>query len=182
MICPGKPRSQLHFTYFTHRRDLADTLDRRPKADPRRRLPRRPSLVGASLVRSLMLGGASLVYFLIGAVGLALETVSVYWAFLSPDASCAGGFVGCALRTRASRLLAADLLVPAAAGIAFVAIESRRLRMHYWAAYTALGCVAPGFALPLCLLLREEHMRSAHAALLSRSPVIRTATSGLPRW
>ncbi len=126
-----------------------------------------------------MLGGASLVYFLIGAVGLALETVSVYWAFLNPDASCAGGFIGCALRTRASRLLAADLLVPSLAGIAFVAIESRRLRMHYWAAYTALGCVAPGFALPLFLLLREEHMRSAHAALLSRSPVIRTATSGL---
>ena len=140
-----------------------------------------PRLAGTSrhLDFRPMLGGASLVYFLIGAVGLALETVSVYWAFLNPDASCAGGFVGCALRTRASRLLAADLLVPAAAGIAFVAIESRRLRMRYWAAYTALGCVAPGFALPLFLLLREEHMRSAHAALLSRSPVIRTATSGL---
>ena len=26
MICPGKPRSQLHFTHFTHRRDLADSL------------------------------------------------------------------------------------------------------------------------------------------------------------
>ena len=86
----------------------------------------------------------------------------------------------CRLRAADAGVAAAggDLLVPAAAGIAFVAIESRRLRMRYWAAYTALGCVAPGFALPLFLLLREEHMRSAHAALLSRSPVIRTPTSG----
>ena len=60
-------------------------------------------------------------------------------------------------------LLAADLLVPAAAGIAFVAIESRRLRMRYWAAYTALGCVAPGFALPLFLLLPIAPVRRARA-------------------
>ena len=46
--------------------------------------------------------------------------------------------------------------------------------MRYWAAYTARLRGALGFALPLFLLLREEHMRSAHAALLSRSPVIRT--------
>jgi len=124
-----------------------------------------------------MLGGVALLYAVIGACGIGLETYTLYFAFANPDASCSAGFVPCALRTWAARLLAADLLVPAVAGIAFVAVESRRLRMRWAGPLAALGCVAPGFALPLFLLLREEHMRSAHAELMLRSPVIRSVSA-----
>ena len=79
-------------------------------------------------------------------------------------------FVADGFANPASASLSADLVIAAAAGVSFILIEARRLKMRFAWVYVVLAClISFACAFPMFLYMREIHLAGTRSSLLDQS-------------
>jgi hypothetical protein len=112
-------------------------------------------------------------FFAIAAVGLATA-----WYFNAIAVMRGENYIADGFTSNVDWVYSLDLLIGGTAGMAFIVIESRRLKMRFWGLYIAAAFItAFAFVFPLFLGFRELALGKQASAHAAGTPATTTATA-----